>query len=207
MSDNCDEQVCCDVNADLLRADLSAPALELAAVGFAALWRGHVLRPDELLPNEEMAIVTAEALVRRGRAEVDTDGRLIGIHGVTLRDTRHRFIADGAVHNTWCAFDSIGIPAALQLDAVAQTDCPACGTTLQVMIEGGEPSGGELMLWLPSPQGAHLMTEFCAAADLYCSIEHLRQRIDTESVPGTTADLAVAASLGRETWADVKTNK
>ena len=204
MTDNCGHEPCCQGGADLLRGDLSAPALALAAAGFAALWRGHALHPDEIVPGKpDLAIDTVKALVGRGRAEVDADGRLIGVHGLTMRTTRHRFFHNEKARNTWCAFDSIGIPAALELDAVAHTDCPTCNRQLEVVIDGGQPRGDDYVLWLPAAQGTHLMTEFCATADLFCSIDHLRRHIDTTTA-GRVVDLATAASLGQATWADVR---
>lgn len=50
------------------------------------------------------------------------------------------------------------------------------------------------------------MNEFCAKADLYCSADHVRQRIDTERTPGTITDLAAATALGCATWADIATS-
>jgi hypothetical protein len=52
-------------------------------------------------------------------------------------------------------------------------------------------------------EGTNLMNDFCAAADLYCSQEHLRERIEPAGASGRIADLATAATLGRDTWADV----
>lgn len=47
------------------------------------------------------------------------------------------------------------------------------------------------------------METFCAAADLYCTFEHLEQRIDRSKVAGEVTDLAGAVELGRATWADI----
>jgi alkylmercury lyase len=155
----------------------------------------------ELPPgNVEQEVAT---LVAQGRAEVDEAGRVVGIHGLTLRHTRHRFDVAGRPHNTWCAFDSVGIPAALGLDAVARTDCPTCGAKLTVEIVAGIPSGGDAVLWLPRPPAANLLAEFCASADLFCNADHLHDRIHTGRVPGRICGLAAAAALGRTTWADV----
>lgn len=41
-----------------------------------------------------------QVLVDAGRAEVDADGRVIGVHGLTLRATRHAFeMGSGARHS------------------------------------------------------------------------------------------------------------
>lgn len=203
MSDTHERGGCDHVDRDLLRRDLSDAALELAAAGFAALWRGRPVFPAELLPGRDtLAAEVADALVRQGRAEMDDD-RLVGVHGITLRATRHRFVHRGRSRHTWCAFDSIGIPAALRLHATAHTDCPTCGRALTVEIVDGIPDDEDAVLWLPDSTQGNLISDFCARADLYCSPEHLHQRVDTARTPGTVADLAAAVTLGCDVWADV----
>ena len=59
------------------------------------------------------------------------------------------------------------------------------------------------MLWLPGSIGSNLMSDFCAQADLYCSREHLEQRIDIEARLGRVVDVHEGAALGRVSWADV----
>lgn len=196
---------CRDLGGDLLREDLPAAAIELAVNGFAALWNARRPTPDELLPGrEELANEALIELVRRGRAEVDADGVLIGVHGLTARPTRHRFLHGGRHHYTWCAFDSVGIPAALSLDAAATSDCPTCGRRLTVELREGEAAEEVIALWLPTPERtSDLMKDFCASADLYCSAEHLRQRVDVHENNGRVLSLEEALVLGRETWSDV----
>jgi alkylmercury lyase len=188
----------------LLRGDLSDLALEIAATGFAALWNGQATRPDELVPGRPRDVRQAMTeLVQRGRAEVDDQGRLVGIHGLTLRPSRHNFVHAGRTHSTWCAFDCIGIPAALGINAEAHTRCPACDQSLQVSTRSGRPEPSEVVLWVPSSDVGNLMADFCAAADLYCKREHLEQRVQTTTETGEVFDVATAAELGRTTWADV----
>jgi hypothetical protein len=188
----------------LLDDGLSDLAREVATAGFAALWVGRAVRPEELVPRRRRRVrrVTAE-LVERGRAEVDDDGRVVGIHGLTLRPTRHGFLHAGRLHQTWCAYDSIGIPAALGVDAEVRTTCPSCGLPLGVAIRRGQPEPCDAALWLPRAEVGHLITEFCAVSDLYCSRRHLSERIDVARQSGEVLDVAGAAELGREAWADV----
>jgi alkylmercury lyase len=185
-------------------AGLNELARRLVTLGFIALWEGRAARAEELITSEagRARQVLAE-LVERGRAEIDGHGRVVGIHGLTLGRTRHHFVHRGRVRQTWCAFDSIGIPAALAIDAEASTTCPACDRGLRIVIRGGEPEVSGVALWLPVPPVRHLMAEFCAAADLYCGREHLEERIDTAVGLGKVLDLPAAAALGREGWADV----
>lgn len=196
---------CCGTDGDLLRDDLNAVALEVAVNGFAALWHARTPTVDELLPGRaELAEEVLAELVRRGRAEVGADGLLLGVHGLTGRATRHRFTHAGRHHNTWCGFDSVGIPAAMALDATAASDCRTCGRHLTVAFQRGEAVDEAVALWLPTPaRTSHLMNDFCASADLFCSTDHLRQRIDVDGSHGRAVSLQEAVDLGRETWADV----
>lgn len=196
---------CSPSDGDVLRVGLDAAALDLAIAGFVALWHGRACDPEQLLPDRhELAAQTARDLARLGRAELDGDGRLVGIHGLTLRRTLHRFEHDGRVHHTWCGFDSVGIPAALGLDATAATDCPTCGALLRVDVCRGRVDDGDVVVWLPTPVvTAHLMDEFCASADLYCTTEHLEDHIGSERVSGRPITLGAAAALGVDAWADV----
>jgi len=192
---------CCD--PDLLRHDVTDAGPELAVAGFVALWNGDRRTPAQLLPHHADAERVADELAGHGRAELDDHGHLVSIHGLTLRTTRHRITAAGRTHHTWCAFDSIGIPAALNLDAAAQTDCPGCGRHLHIRIHHGEPEVSDAVLWMPTGSITNLIADFCARADLYCNPGHLGCVIDTARVPGDVTDLAAAAALGRGTWTDI----
>jgi alkylmercury lyase len=183
---------------------LGSSAREFAVAGFAALWQGRAVSPEALLPGRagDAGRVLAE-LVEEGRAEVDDAGRVVGVHGLTLRPTRHRFVHRGRAHFTWCAFDAVGIPAALVLDADVHTTCPACDRVIRFPVVAGRPESSDAVLWLPAPAVRHLLPEFCAAADLYCGVAHLQRRIALGRMPGDVLDLATTAERGRSGWADV----
>lgn len=160
-------EACCD---EPLAGPVASPvaAAVLGVRGFVALWRGE--RPRIGALTDDVAAV--EALVAAGRLEVDEDGVLGRVHGLVSRSTVHEH-GDGVAH-TWCALDAIGIPAALAIDAVAVTVCPACGATLRVVIRHGVPEDdGGLRLWLPGGECTHLVEDFCGHANLYCDAGHL----------------------------------
>ncbi len=199
----CDDTGCCVPDGSLLQGGSQDLAHALAVAGFAALWNHRRLTPSELLPAEPAAATEcARSLNTHGRAEIDPEGHLIGIHGLTMRSTRHHIDHHGR-HHTWCAFDSIGIPAALGIDATAHTDCPTCGEPLTIEFRRGAPVTDSPVLWLPAAPTHNLLVEFCAAADLYCSIDHLNQRGDTRARRGRVSNLSDAAALGARTWADI----
>jgi alkylmercury lyase len=176
-----------------------AAARRLGVEGFVALWRGERVRVTDLC-DDPMVI---DAQLRAGRLEVDDAGVLVGVHGLTVRPTRHRIERDVAPVNTWCALDAIGIPAALAIDATAVTSCPTCGLELAVVLRGGDPvdTPGAWRLWLPEGPCDHLVEDFCNHANLYCSAAHLIATADMEQ--GRELTVADVVPIGRDTWADV----
>lgn len=197
---------CSPGHDDLLGGGLSAVGQALAIAGFKAIWRHVALDPADLLPGSPTTAHDAAArLADQGRAELDDQERLVGIHGLTLRPSRHRFTHRDVEHFTWCAFDAVGIPAALRLDAVAQTHCPACRTSIRVDMRDGSPTATQnLVLWLPTMDpGDDLRATFCAQADLYCSEDHLNEVVNRSTAAGQAVDLNTASALGQQTWRDV----
>ena len=48
-----------------------------------------------------------------GRVQLDDDGRLLGIAGLTVEPSRHQLDIGGTIRWTWCALDAVGILGAL----------------------------------------------------------------------------------------------
>ena len=194
-----------DLFDDKSLAEPVAEALRrIVIAGFHALWRGQTVPVAELSADEPTAVAAAVNHLRaRGRIEFSDDDRVIAVHGLARRATPHRIeYADGAV-NTWCAFDAVGIPAAMGIEARAVTQCPTCGQQLTVTLSRGEP--GPLpgaVLWYPEDRCAHLVDDFCSGANLFCSVHHLERWLDDNPAAGRVMTIAEAAELGRETWRD-----
>jgi alkylmercury lyase len=170
----------------------------LLVTGFVALWRGEHPNVADLSDA-----ATVEALVKGGRLELDAHGVVVGAHGLSTRRTAHRIEHAGGVVHTWCALDAIGIPAALALDADAVTTCPTCGAGLRASLHGGVPADdGEMRLWLPGGECAHLVEDFCRHANLYCTADHAASSVAT-GTPGWAVTVTDAAGIGRVDWADV----
>jgi hypothetical protein len=184
---------------------LTGDAGESAALGrdgFLALWRGERPRAADLSDADTIA-----ALIAAGRLELDDDGRITGIHGLTIRPTRHRIDHQTGSINTWCALDAIGIPAALGIDATATTHCPTCETELTIQIRSGDADDTSTRrLWLPSAACDHLVDDFCRHANLYCTDEHLRAAV-TAGTPGQVLTVGECAELGRAVGSDLRATR
>jgi len=169
---------------------------DLVVRGFVALWNAQLPRPADLDADP----ATIQSLQTRGLLVLSDDGHIIGIHGLSARPTAHQITHPGGTIHTWCAFDAIGIPAALGLDARTHTTCPTCGQPLEVNINAGQASADpQLQLWLPTAKCEHVLDELCAHANLYCNQQHLAASIPEQAI-GSILTITNAAQLGQSTW-------
>ena len=154
---------------------------------------------DEAGLTTETAREAVDLVVSVGMAEVD-DGTIVGMDGLTTRRTRHGLILDGVELWTWCAYDIVGIAAALGAQAVGRTQCGACGRPIEVVISEGQPEGTAVG-WLPDESCSNVMAEFCPSALLFCSRAHLDEwRTGQATASGAALDIETLAGRGRAFW-------
>lgn len=153
--------------------------------------------------NRAWVEAALEEFHRQGAIDIDGDGRVEGIAGLTLRSTVHDLRIGPDLWHTWCALDAIGIPVALGIDADVPTSCPTCGRRLALSVRGGHLDGanGNEALWLPSAQcGSHLIDDFCSSASLFCDRDHLTEWADQTGAAGVGSDLGEVEEIGRMMW-------
>jgi alkylmercury lyase len=179
----------------------------LSRIAFAAVWAGVPLTVadarDRTGWTHHRLRSAIDQLLHAGRIEVGESG-IVGARGVALRATPHRIRHSGIETHTWCAFDAIGIPAALAIDASVLSGCPACGRHLEIAIRAGVPADHPYLIWMPSGPCENVMSDFCPAANLFCSPEHAEDWRQTAGLPqGAALPLMEIADHGRRAWADV----
>lgn len=189
-------------------ADGIPEAKALRSAGFAVLRQGKAATPEHLArstgiqtPRVREALA---AMARRGATELDEDGRLVGIGGLSLVPTRHELVLDGVPLYTWCAFDALGIPPAAAADAQARSRCAACGQSVEVTFSAGRPQGTPAVItWFPRcPSASNVRRDFCEVANLFCSRGHLDAwRESAGNPPGEALTVAEVADRGRANWA------
>jgi hypothetical protein len=130
-----------------------------------------------------------------------TAGRVSGAAGLSLDTGPHSLTLNGASFRTWCAYDALGIAAALAADAVLETTCGECGAAVVLAFEGGTPDrSGPERLWL-AEGGGDLRRSFCAPTVLLCGAEHGSAWAETQGGRGSLLDLVEAARAGAADWA------
>ena len=153
------------------------------------------------------ALAGAGAITRQpgSTRQEPTDGPVVAAGGLSVTPARHHLLLTGRTFWTWCAFDGIGIPAALDTDAVLTTHCPTCGQQIQVrVIHGQPPTGSSVVGWLPGRACANVQDDFCPDANLFCTGAHLAPwRAAAGDPPGKVVTLPELATTGRHVWADL----
>lgn len=95
-----------------------------------------------------------DQLARAGWIDRDEEGRVTGSAGLSLTTGPHRVAIDGTEFRTWCAYDSIGIAAALRADAAIRAQCAVCGAEIALDTRAGRPPASRSeRLWLASGGG------------------------------------------------------
>jgi len=192
-----------DRRPGLPAADLHERIREAA---FALLLSEHrAILPDEIAraSGAPMSGLPAmlDQLAGAGWIDRDEDGRVTGSAGLSLTTGPHRISIDGTEFRTWCAYDSIGIAAALGADAAIRTECAVCGEAIALETQAGQPPADRPeRLWLAAG-GTDLRGDFCDPTVLLCSPEHAAVWAEQQGGHGRAVDLAEAARFGAEGWA------
>jgi hypothetical protein len=178
-------------------------ALPVRRAAFRSLLGGRPASFDEIATEAGVSLGSARRAARDvatvGMAEIDEE-TVVGMDGLTTRLTSHRITLDGVDLWTWCAYDIVGIAAALGSDATGTTICGECGREIEVEIRRGDPDG-DFVGWLPAEACSNVMAEFCPNALFFCSHEHLEAwRLRTDAGRGEALDPQALAERGREEW-------
>jgi alkylmercury lyase len=77
-------------------------------------------------------------LARWPNVMYDDEGRVVAFSGLSLTPTAHRFTVGGRDLYTWCAWDTLFLPAMLDQAATVRSRCRVTGTDVRLTVA---PSG------------------------------------------------------------------
>jgi alkylmercury lyase len=107
----------------------------LARALLRELARGEPVTPTTLAAvadrDEQQA---TETLARWPNVRRDEHGRVEAFGGLSLRPTNHRFEVAGRQLYTWCAWDTLFLPALLDEPAQVTSTCPATGAAVRLTV-------------------------------------------------------------------------
>jgi len=142
-----------------------------------------------------------DELSRRGSARMDTESRLVGTGGLTVVPHRHEVLVGGRRFWTWCAFDAVGILAALEADGLIRTSDPASGQPIEIPFLNGHAAAGSAVLFLPRLDScSSVIDEWCPNANLFETEANARTWAGRQDVTGDVLSLSQAIEVGAKSW-------
>ena len=192
------------MNAPLLPS-VDTPGL-LREIAFGLLIRDRrSIDVDDLAlaAGMEAGVATAAvaSLAKGGWLDLDEIGRVTGSAGLSPATGPHALTLGDAQFRTWCAYDALGIAAAIGADAAVETTCGQCGATINLAFRSGRPDRiGPERLWL-ADGGDDLRGSFCTPTVLLCNEARGALWAERQGGRGRLLDLDEGATLGGTAWA------
>lgn len=179
---------------------------QLREIAFALLLRDRqpIATPDLVTATglrSETVRDAVSALAGGGWLDLDEAGHVTGAAGLSLATGPHALTLGSSSFRTWCAYDSLGIAAALAAEAWVETTCGICDAPIGLHLRGGVPErDGPERLWL-ADGGDDLRSSFCTPTVLLCGETHGAAWAKTQGGRGRPLGLIDAARLGGAAWA------
>ncbi len=157
---------------------LTAEEYELASCVYRLLVAGEPLRREALATELNRPTREVVALLAQWPRHVAYDEwkRIVGLGGLSVEPTRHRFVVNGGTLYAWCAFDTLFLPGLLDCRAEVQSDCAATGESLWLHVS---PAGVDdvshpdavLSLRVPSLEDVRhdVRSSFCSYSNFFRS--------------------------------------
>lgn len=148
----------------------------------------------------------ADVLTRvqnRGRVELDDEGRLLGLAGLTIRPTRHRLDIAGEERWTWCALDALGIFGALAANGTVYSTDPSTGEDIEISFTGGVPGGDASLFILGGHGDVNVKDTWCPKVNFFNSRHDAESWVEAHELEGEIVSAARIAEQAADMWRPV----
>ncbi|WP_103382798.1 organomercurial lyase MerB [Pseudonocardia dioxanivorans] len=146
------------------------------------------------------------ALAALPDTEYDEHGRVVG-HGLTLRETPHRFTVAGRQLYTWCALDTLIFPTVLDQPARVVSPTPGGGARVRLHVDpiagvtALEPATAVVSVLIPDRCDS-VRAAFCDQVHFFATPTTAQDWL-TDHPGGTVLTVAEALELGRRLAQDL----
>jgi len=167
---------------------------------------------DQMIADLGMARDEADRFLRQ-ITERDAEDHVVGIMGLSLNDHPHRFVVDGVSLTTWCAEDTLFLPALLKQIAVVESPSPVSNKNIHVTIspervESVSPADAVVSIVVVNPTTEHMASvaaiwnTFCRQIHFFASREEAEQwAAGRDNI--AILDVAEGFALGQQVWSKV----
>ena len=185
---------------------LTTDMARLRAAGFQLLLdRGEPIDPSDIATAAGLDLPTVERLIEQaaGRIEIDDDGRLLGIAGLTVVPTRHEITIGDEKRWTWCALDAVGILGALGATGTIHSADAQTGADVHIEFVDGQPQGDTTLFILGGYDGGNVTEEWCPLVNFFTNHTDAEDWVADREVSGDIVSVSQIAGDATEMWLPV----
>jgi len=212
-----DASSCCSVPStqteaadalDEVRSHQTPPEVAaLRSAGFRLLLEhGQPVTPEQLAAEaglSEIQVTDLLATDLRGRVELDDDGNLLGLAGLTVAPTHHQLTIDAKTRWTWCALDAVGILAALEATGTIQSTHPNTGQGINIAFTNGQPDSDAVLFILGGYDGGNVREDWCPLVNFFSSTEDARAWVSENQLEGDVVSVTDITEEAAAMWRPV----
>lgn len=203
-----DEPVQSRILSEFEAEEMPAEVAALRATGFRLLLEGgRPVDQEDWAAEAGVNRATVSEVLKKarseGRVELDSDGKLIGIAGLTIEPTRHRLDIGGVNRWTWCALDAIGILGALRTDGTIHSTDPGTGDNIEIAFRSGMPDGTATVFILGGHRDANLREDWCPMVNFFTDRPAAERWVLAHQLEGDIFSITQLAEEAAEIWKPV----
>ncbi len=216
-ADYSDVSSCCSVAAtrtegsealDQVRSHQTRPEVRaLRSAGFRLLLeQGQPVPPERLAAEAGLSVAQITDILAtrlQGRVELDDEGNLLGVAGLTLTPTRHQLTIGAKTRWTWCALDAVGILAALEASGNIQSTDPNTGQEINIAFTNGQPDNDAALFILGGYDGGNVREDWCPLVNFFPTTQDAQMWVSENQLEGDIVSVTDITKDAAAMWRPV----
>ena len=140
-------------------------------------------------------------LEQAGRTRRNPAVAVTGSLGLSVEPTAHELIVNGARRWTWCAYDAVGILAALGASGQVRSHSPHTGAPIELAFEQGTPAtDSPVVVFLAQGPWVSVVDDWCPLVNFFEDPDTAAAWAAQHGIAGTAVPLPQAAATGGAAW-------
>jgi len=159
---------------------LSKEEQDLSIALYRQLAKGQPVSSEVLAESVTEPSADVLAIINQWGSEVhrNNDGNMVGFFGLSLNRTAHSLEVNGQLLYTWCAWDTLFIPALLNQTVEINSTCPVTSQAIALEVSpsgilSAQPATAVVSLISPDPEkiSENVTGTFCCHIHFFASKE------------------------------------
>jgi len=178
--------------------------------------KGEPVSPDwvkEVASKTQLPSGEAVSFIKQA-SEVDGEGNIIGIYGLSQKDHPHRFRVEDRMLSTWCAWDALFLPVLIKQTATVESICPVTNVKIKLTLSPEKvleyvPESAVLSIVLPKPSEEGLRSAgkigmiFCHYVLFFSSSEAAAKWFEGKDCDLVICSIEEGYQLGRKAFTEI----